>query len=799
MAQCYDFESSFSSFMGAFAIFGFLPVVPGPCGLYRWSDMKGKPLEWYFEIVNKKNEDCGLVLANLKIAEDRILSYSSVLKTERETKMSIEPDAEFYFEAETDLELFAKQRRRWINGTFAGYVYMIQNKGLIWNSKMNRFRQLAVMFLLICQLGIYSIVTITPAIFLCAMFSVLSWIFPGDGLDGLIQPSIPAFIFWLFYVAFFLWFMLAHLKREKDDNAFVGWMFYVQMFISMLTIGATFVGSIVFLRTKWGPWSTTYLEGIPVLIAFSVMITPLFISLHRIQSWWRAVKSFVPFYFFLPTLVAWFGCYSVARFADISTIDIFLDFTVSLAWGNRPAGGEAKTAEVESQKSMKEKERQRKLQSKFQSQARTYFVAVLLVNLTFLLFYIQKNNSQLFMLVIAILVCCFSVVQMCLSFVFFLLNFLLEKVVFFLVTKLITFISSKVYVQINTYTAISNANVSPPSRILLTFIQLSIHFCYQSIFQGVPIILNYYNSNVSDTEYALQTIGYPLCGIVFVIVGIMGDKKLLKEPTTQFFKVMTVIGFISFTVTTALFEIVRRTDYYATNEEQYWMALTQSYCQVFSLNIVEAGSFVVFLQYAKPHPLDYVIARSIMGSIGNLIPSLINLSTLIIGDFIQLQTILNSIGCVLIGVGTALLGIATRDDPNDLAPEDKIEDPDNRDRRIAIVLVTFFYFEVALSPIQFGLFSYFEQFNLNDTVTSQITNGAFCAQYFIIIVIGNKRICKESHISRLVDYVYSRKISNQRYCSCACSHFLGPIALPYTCNCKQYLWRFHHRCTLWIL
>lgn len=82
-AQCYDFESSFASFMGGFAMFGFLPVIPGPCGLYRWSDLKGAPLNWYFEIVNRPNSECGLVLANLKIAEDRILSYSVVLKSIR--------------------------------------------------------------------------------------------------------------------------------------------------------------------------------------------------------------------------------------------------------------------------------------------------------------------------------------------------------------------------------------------------------------------------------------------------------------------------------------------------------------------------------------------------------------------------------------------------------------------------------------------------------------------------------------------------------------------------------------------
>lgn len=38
-AQCYDYESSFASFMAAFHMAGMLPVIPGPCGLYRRQDM----------------------------------------------------------------------------------------------------------------------------------------------------------------------------------------------------------------------------------------------------------------------------------------------------------------------------------------------------------------------------------------------------------------------------------------------------------------------------------------------------------------------------------------------------------------------------------------------------------------------------------------------------------------------------------------------------------------------------------------------------------------------------------------
>jgi cellulose synthase/poly-beta-1,6-N-acetylglucosamine synthase-like glycosyltransferase len=117
-AQCFDFESSFASFVGAFATVGFLPVVPGPCGLYRWSLMNGEPLKWYFEQVNKPAELCGLVHSNLKIAEDRILTYSAVLKTDQETRMCLHPDAEFYFEAETSLGTFASKGSKILFNTY---------------------------------------------------------------------------------------------------------------------------------------------------------------------------------------------------------------------------------------------------------------------------------------------------------------------------------------------------------------------------------------------------------------------------------------------------------------------------------------------------------------------------------------------------------------------------------------------------------------------------------------------------------------------------------------------------------
>jgi hypothetical protein len=37
--QCYDFESSHAVDKPAFSAIGFMPVLPGPCGLFRYHEV----------------------------------------------------------------------------------------------------------------------------------------------------------------------------------------------------------------------------------------------------------------------------------------------------------------------------------------------------------------------------------------------------------------------------------------------------------------------------------------------------------------------------------------------------------------------------------------------------------------------------------------------------------------------------------------------------------------------------------------------------------------------------------------
>ena len=75
--QTYDFEADHPVSKASWDWLGFLPVLPGPCGVYRYKELKER-CDKYFEIVNKRADECGLWLANLKIAEDRIPSMLAV-------------------------------------------------------------------------------------------------------------------------------------------------------------------------------------------------------------------------------------------------------------------------------------------------------------------------------------------------------------------------------------------------------------------------------------------------------------------------------------------------------------------------------------------------------------------------------------------------------------------------------------------------------------------------------------------------------------------------------------------------
>ncbi|KNC71366.1 hypothetical protein SARC_16095 [Sphaeroforma arctica JP610] len=79
--QAFDYEVSITSFQAAFALVGFLPVIPGPLGMWRMEGLDDA-LEHYYTIASAKQTG-ELIQGNLLLAEDRILSYGAVFFTKK--------------------------------------------------------------------------------------------------------------------------------------------------------------------------------------------------------------------------------------------------------------------------------------------------------------------------------------------------------------------------------------------------------------------------------------------------------------------------------------------------------------------------------------------------------------------------------------------------------------------------------------------------------------------------------------------------------------------------------------------
>lgn len=274
-------------------------MLPGPCGLYRYKDLQKGRYQRYFEIVNRPSQKCGLWLANLKIAEDRIPSLFAVFfvidkqdaigqtATPFVTKdgVSFQPtydqatqekraallqqrvgtfkthwvrDAVFYFEAESDLRSLVLQRRRWLNGTNAGYIYILQNlKELVWDSPHSVWMKAFTTCMMLIQMVQIFVLSVGPGIFSVILFGTCQFLMTHycDDSDATVAGSCrdnpglgnrTAFTAWLgespqiggilaecLYLSNYLVFLWVHriqftiqpdgTKQKKAGSDFHGW------------------------------------------------------------------------------------------------------------------------------------------------------------------------------------------------------------------------------------------------------------------------------------------------------------------------------------------------------------------------------------------------------------------------------------------------------------------------------------------------------------------------------------------------------------------------------------------------
>ena len=356
MVQLYDFESANAVYNGAFSLGGLLPVLPGPCGLYRASIVSdNKVRNYYFDLVNQDPDKTGMVLGNLKIAEDRVLSYAPVFKSGSGKKIGFNPLAVFYFEAETDLEKLMLQRRRWINGSVCGYIYLLFysfNEFITW--KTNIFRKLYVWILLMCQFLTYCMVSVAPGVSIKILYYGVNYLFGYYGVSLDLELFMFFFILWAIYIAH----VFVH-NRQK--------FFYPIMYILLIMSFATsIIGFGSLAHYAFVDEGLTFLQIIESLnytfyLGAITLIGPFFLALilsGKGHSPLLMIKAIIPYLLFIQMLIAWFGSYSYARTWDLS-------------WGNRPAGGTDDASD----------EKQKIMVTKFKEQSIRIVIALIVLNI----------------------------------------------------------------------------------------------------------------------------------------------------------------------------------------------------------------------------------------------------------------------------------------------------------------------------------------------------------------------------------------------------------------------------------
>lgn len=120
---------------------GFAIVIPGCGGLYRrqaLGSMEEGPIKKYFDLCIPPSEDDpkeGVILGNVRLAEDRILPTLAMFQTPEECRkrgitrprLCYLTDAICYFEAEYPMDSLVKQHRRWSNGALFRSIWMYNN------------------------------------------------------------------------------------------------------------------------------------------------------------------------------------------------------------------------------------------------------------------------------------------------------------------------------------------------------------------------------------------------------------------------------------------------------------------------------------------------------------------------------------------------------------------------------------------------------------------------------------------------------------------------------------------------
>ncbi|KAA0168994.1 hypothetical protein FNF31_00155 [Cafeteria roenbergensis] len=301
------------------SVCGFIGVLPGAFSAYRWKALRGEPLNQYFLLEEIPFREVEPAIANMYLAEDRVLCYELVAKRRRNYTLHYVNDAVAETDIPTTLVDLIKQRRRWLNGTFFALIYvLIGFPRLLGRSDHTFVRQLvlSVQFLFNFVQMVISWFAI-GSLFL-SLFLIYSLAFAQVG------PEAGSAIMWAFAASFVIIILAQLLLALGNQPNEVARVYYAT------TVG---LGVIMYFSIVLSAWHLSSGE-LDIIVLIAAVVTFAVYGLCSALHWRLdvATASIAQYLFMLPTFVTTFAIFSFSNLQDIS-------------WGTREGGLRRSTLE----------------------------------------------------------------------------------------------------------------------------------------------------------------------------------------------------------------------------------------------------------------------------------------------------------------------------------------------------------------------------------------------------------------------------------------------------------------------
>eukprot|EP01032_Pedospumella_encystans_P009138 gene9138-10785_t len=353
--QGFEFEATLIMNSAMFNMAEALPVMPGPCQLLNWQKMKEfRVVEEYFNLLfNSESDKClpclpssfqrmsdlsveselyaapnqnaqstinftEFLRTNMRLAEDRILSFVCVFSTGYGTKWI--PGATFYYQPELCWQSLLTQRRRWLNGTFASFLFFFRSKraiervkgGLFDSHKLGKnIRFIRGLWSL--QLAQLLLVLLAPAVFGSASYIGLQEMAANweDGFGWATRQmfgpvSIAELWLFLYLAAYVLWTFRSFYVEKGLMPEMVCWVYAIAGFFVMFPV----------YLAVWWTVAAVGLDVINVLVIGSLALPVVVALAQSVQS---AILYFCYLPWFMTYIVFFLVCipsYSFARLWD---------------------------------------------------------------------------------------------------------------------------------------------------------------------------------------------------------------------------------------------------------------------------------------------------------------------------------------------------------------------------------------------------------------------------------------------------------------------------------------------------